>query len=113
MEAEIETALPDCARRGRCKVEIAERWGFSMMGFDPDLIGLIRQAAADVGEPTMDLCSEAGHDSYNVATVCPAAMILTPCTGGISHNEAEDATLEATLPGVNVLLRAVIARANR
>lgn len=113
MEAEIETALPDCARRGRCKVEIAERWGFSMMGFDPGLIGLIRQAAADLNEPTMDLRSEAGHDSYNVAAVCPAAMIFTPCTGGISHNEAEDTTLDATLPGVNVLLRAVIARANR
>lgn len=113
MEAEIETALPDCARRGRCKVEIAERWGFSMMGFDAGLIGLIRQAAADLNEPTMDLRSEAGHDSYNVAAVCPAAMIFTPCTGGISHNEAEDTTLDATLPGVNVLLRAVIARANR
>jgi N-carbamoyl-L-amino-acid hydrolase len=113
MVADIETALPDCARRGRCRIEVAERWGFSVMGFDAGLIGLIRQAAADLNEPTMDLRSEAGHDSYNVATVCPAAMIFTPCTGGISHNEAEDTTLEATLPGVNVLLRAVMARANR
>ncbi len=113
MLADIETALPDCARRGRCKVEIAERWGFSVMGFDSELIGLIRGAAAELGEATMDIKSEAGHDSYNIARVCPAAMIFTPCKDGISHNEAEDAKLEETLPGVNVLLRAVIARANR
>ena len=113
MVAEIETALPDCARRGRCRVEIAERWGFGGLAFDAGLIGLIRQAAAELGEATMDLASQAGHDSYNVARVCPAAMIFTPCTGGISHNEAEDTSPEATLPGVNVLLRAVIARANR
>jgi N-carbamoyl-L-amino-acid hydrolase len=113
MVAEVETALPDCARRGRCRIEIAERWGFAVMGFDPELIGLIRQAAADLGEATMDLKSEAGHDSYNVARICPAAMIFTPCKDGISHNEAEDAKLEDTVPGVNVLLRAAIARANR
>ena len=113
MVADIETALPDCARRGQCKVEIAERWGFGVMGFDAGLIGLIRQAAAELGHATMDIKSEAGHDSYHMATVCPAAMIFTPCTAGISHNEAEDTTLADTLPGANVLLRAVIARANR
>ncbi len=113
MVADIETALPDCARRGQCKVEIAERWGFGVMGFDTGLIGLIRQAAAELGHATMDIKSEAGHDSYHMATVCPAAMIFTPCTAGISHNEAEDTTLADTLPGTNVLLRAVIARANR
>ncbi|MEQ1611954.1 MAG: Zn-dependent hydrolase [Hyphomicrobiaceae bacterium] len=113
MVAEIETALPDCARRGRCKVEIGEKWGFGVMAFDANLIGLIRQAAAELGQATMDIKSEAGHDSYNIATICPTAMIFTPCKDGISHNEAEDTTLADTLPGANVLLRAVIARANR
>jgi beta-ureidopropionase / N-carbamoyl-L-amino-acid hydrolase len=113
MVADIQIALPDCARRGRCKIEIAERWGFGGMAFDAGLITLIRQAAAELGQPTMDIKSEAGHDSYNIARVCPAAMIFTPCKDGISHNEAEDTTLADTLPGVNVLLRAVIARANR
>ncbi len=113
MTAEIETALPDCARRGRCHVEVAERWGFGVMAFDAELIGLLRGAAADLGQPTMDIKSEAGHDSYHIASVCPAAMIFTPCKGGISHNEAEDTTLADTLPGANVLLRAVLARATR
>ena len=113
MVADIETALPDCARRGQCTVEIAERWGFGVMAFDAGLIGLIREAAAELGHATMDIKSQAGHDSYHIATLCPSAMIFTPCKDGISHNEAEDTTLADTLPGANVLLRAVIARANR
>lgn len=113
MVSEIETALPDCARRGRCRIEIGETWGFGVMAFDAELIALIRQAAAELAEPTMDIKSEAGHDSYNVAMVAPSAMIFTPCKDGISHNEAEDITLADTIPGVNVLLKAVIARANR
>ena len=40
-------------------------------------------------------------------------MILTPCRDGIPHNEAEHADLDATTPGVNVLLHAMLARANR
>jgi N-carbamoyl-L-amino-acid hydrolase len=47
-----------------------------------------------------------------MARVCPSAMIFTPCKGGISHNEAEDIDFAATVPGVNVLLHAVLARAS-
>jgi N-carbamoyl-L-amino-acid hydrolase len=59
----------------------------------------------------MDIESQAGHDAYHLTRVCPTALIFTPCKGGISHNEAEDIDLAATVPGVNVLLQAVLARA--
>ncbi len=35
------------------------------------------------------------------------AMIFTPCLGGITHNNREEADLSRTLPGVNVLPRAM------
>ncbi len=113
MLAEVAVALPDCARRGRCCVEIAERWGFGGLAFDAGLIGLLRASAKSRGFATMDLQSEAGHDAYNMATICPAAMIFTPCKDGISHNEAEDMTLADAVPGATVLLDAVLARADR
>jgi beta-ureidopropionase / N-carbamoyl-L-amino-acid hydrolase len=113
MVAELETALPDCARRGRCSVEIAERWGFGGMVFDPEMIGLLRKSAAERGYATLDLKSEAGHDAYNMAAICPTAMIFSPCTGGITHNEAEDMTKADALAASNVLLDAVLARASR
>jgi N-carbamoyl-L-amino-acid hydrolase len=113
MLGEVETGLRNAARLGRCSVEIAESWGFGGLAFDATLIGLLRTAAAAQGHRTMDIQSEAGHDAYHMATVCPTAMIFTPCRGGITHNEAEDMTLAEALPAANVLLSAVLARADR
>lgn len=39
-------------------------------------------------------------------------MIFTPCRDGISHNENEHIEPGYTAPGVNVLLNAVLRRAN-
>ena len=111
MVADVEAAVVESARRSRTNIEIAERWGFGGLTFDAGLIALIRETAARLGVPTMDIETQAGHDSYNMTKVCPTAMIFTPCKGGISHNEAEDIDLAATVPGVNVLLHAVLARA--
>jgi beta-ureidopropionase / N-carbamoyl-L-amino-acid hydrolase len=112
MVLDLDTALPHCARRSQCSIAIAERWGFGGLAFDGGLIALAREAAADLGHATLDLQSEAGHDAYNMASICPAAMIFAPCKDGISHNEKEDMSLEQALPAANVLLRAVLARAN-
>jgi N-carbamoyl-L-amino-acid hydrolase len=113
MEAELDLAVADAARRSRCSIEIAERWGFGGFSFDAGLIGLVREAATGLGYATMDLKSQAGHDAYHMAAVCPSVMIFTPCKDGISHNEAEDMTREDMIPGVSVLLQAVLARADR
>ncbi|MGD9806539.1 MAG: Zn-dependent hydrolase [Hyphomicrobiaceae bacterium] len=113
MEAEVDVALADCARRSRCSIEIAEKWGFGGFSFDAELIRLVREAAATLGHGTMDLKSEAGHDAYHMATVCPSVMIFAPCVNGISHNEAEDMSKEDMVPSANVLLHAVLARADR
>lgn len=113
MEAEVDVAVADCARRSRCTIEIAEKWGFGGFAFDAGLIDLIREAAATLGHPTMDLKSEAGHDAYHMASVCPSAMIFAPCVDGISHNEAEDMSKEDMIPAANVLLHAALARADR
>jgi N-carbamoyl-L-amino-acid hydrolase len=71
----------------------------------------VRVAAARLGVPAMDMRSQAGHDAYHLAKVCPTTMLFTPCRGGITHNVREDIDLEATVPGINVLLHAVLARA--
>ncbi len=113
MKAALRAALPDCAARSLTQISIAEEWGFGVFSFDDGLIGLLRETAKNLGVPTMDLRSQAGHDAYHVARVAPACMIFTPCRDGITHNEAEDIALEPTLPGVNLLLHAALARANR
>ena len=83
------------------------------MVFDPELVALLGSTAKRLGIATMDLKSQAGHDAYNVAAVAPACMIFTPCDEGVSHNIRENTRLEDQLPGINVLLNAAAARANR
>jgi len=39
-------------------------------------------------------------------------MVFVPCVGGISHNEIKDAKPEYLTAGCNVLLNAVLVRAN-
>ena len=70
-------------------------------------------AAEDLKVPYLEMLSQAGHDAYNMTRICPTAMIFAPCDKGISHNEAEHMAPEDAFPGVNVLMHAVLARANR
>jgi N-carbamoyl-L-amino-acid hydrolase len=106
-------ALPACARRANCAFKVVDRWVFGDERFDPECVGLLREAAARLGVPTLDLASQAGHDAYHIAKVAPMAMVFTPCAEGITHSNNERAELAYTAPGVNVLLHAVVARADR
>lgn len=113
MLAEFERAVAAAADASRCTIEIAERWNFGGDIFDDGCITLVREAADRLGHPALDCLSEAGHDAYNLATAAPTAMIFCPCKDGITHNEAEDCDKAMTIPSVDVLLHAVLARADR
>ena len=45
------------------------------------------------------------------AKVAPTTMIMCPCVGGLSHNEAEDISPEWAAAGADVLLHAVLETA--
>ena len=60
----------------------------------------------------MEIVSGAGHDACHISSVAPTGMIFVPCEDGISHNEIENATLEDCAAGCDVLLHAMIDRAN-
>jgi N-carbamoyl-L-amino-acid hydrolase len=113
MIAEVKAALPECARRANVEMRIAGEWQFGNERFDPGCVRLIREAAQRLNVGHRDILSQAGHDAYYISRIAPTAMIFTPCRDGVSHNEAEHAELDYTVPGVNVLLQAVLARANR
>jgi len=71
----------------------------------------VRDAAANLGYSHRDMISGAGHDACYVAMVAPTAMVFTPCVDGISHNEAEDCKPEWATAGTDVLLHAVLEKA--
>ena len=89
--------------------EVRRFWDSPAVTFDADCIAAVRRAAA--GYSAMDMVSGAGHDSVYLSRVAPVGMIFVPCEGGLSHNEAENATPEDVEAGCNVLLHAVLAQA--
>ena len=72
----------------------------------------VRTAAGGLGLACRDIYSGAGHDACNLARTVPTGMIFVPCEDGISHNEVENATPQDLAAGCNVLLHAMLARAN-
>lgn len=78
--------------------------------FDPELVGIVRNAAQNLGYTHRDMVSGAGHDAVQLARTVPVAMIFVPTRDGISHNEAEYSSPEELEKGANVLLQAILAK---
>jgi beta-ureidopropionase / N-carbamoyl-L-amino-acid hydrolase len=79
--------------------------------FDPELVSIVRRSAEELAVSHMELVSGAGHDACWLARVVPSTMIMCPCVGGLSHNEAEEISTEWAEAGANVLLQATLAAA--
>jgi len=84
---------------------------FDPPAFDVGCVAAVRNAAERLGYSHMDIVSGAGHDACWVNDVAPTAMVMCPCVGGLSHNEAEDISKEWATAGTNVLFHAVVETA--
>jgi beta-ureidopropionase / N-carbamoyl-L-amino-acid hydrolase len=108
MEKELQTLLPRVTGPLKLTYELKRIWSAPPVHFAPDVVRCVRQAAKKAGYTVRDMVSGAAHDAAYVARVAPTAMIFVPCLHGISHNEAESATLEDYAAGTQVLLNAVL-----
>src|SRR6266446_3495691 len=75
---------------------------------DPALQGVIRDTAKSLGLTTMDLPSEAGQDSQQIAKIAPIGMIFVPSRDGISHSPKEFTSWQDVANGAEVLYRVVL-----
>jgi len=112
MDRDLRQACEEAASAIGLEVGFKEFWYFPPTPFHPDLVAAVGDSAAAQGYPHQDIISGAGHDAVYMARVAPTAMVFVPCIGGISHNEIEDAKPEDLTAGCNVLLKAVLDRAN-
>lgn len=113
MVAKAYAALDEAARVAQVDYEIEAEWSFGTEVFDPGLIDLVCRVARQRGIDPCMMHSQAGHDAYNLCRVAPTALIFCPCIEGITHNEAEDIERAPTVQAANVVLHAVVARAER
>ena len=95
-----------------CTLKFEEIWYSAPVKFDSDCIGAVQGAADSLEFGNRPITSGAGHDAVYVSRVAPTGMIFIPCKDGISHNEIEDATQEHLTAGCDVLLNAMVSRAD-
>lgn len=113
MAERMRRSLYEAAARNGCEVEILDEWLWGGDIFAGELVSSVRRQAERLGYRWRDIASQAGHDAYFLARHCPTAMIFTPCLNGITHNNAEHCEKDDFAPGLNVLLHAVVERADR
>ena len=111
MDASFRSIVQETCAELTLQGSIRDEWNSPAVKFDDDCISAVRDATDMLGYPSMEMFSGAGHDSVYVSTVAPTSMIFVPCEGGLSHNEAENATPEDLEAGCNVLLHSILERA--
>ncbi|MEH6527430.1 MAG: Zn-dependent hydrolase [Sneathiella sp.] len=112
MDAELRAFCTKTAEEGGFEMEFEEIWYSPPVEFDEACVNAVRNGADAAGYGNMDIISGAGHDACYISRVAPTGMIFVPCENGISHNEEEEATPEDLAAGCNVLLHAIVERAN-
>lgn len=75
---------------------------------DTRIKNAVREAAVALGLSHKELPSGAGHDSQEMALICPMGMIFVPSRGGISHSPREYSSPFDITNGANVLLRTLV-----
>ncbi len=112
IDRELRDACESIARDAGVEIELRQVSHTPPVVFDADCAAAVRRAAEEAGFAHRDIVSGAGHDACHINQVAPTAMIFVPCADGISHNETESATPEDLAAGCNVLLRAMLSRAD-
>jgi N-carbamoyl-L-amino-acid hydrolase len=112
MGREMQAEAEKIAAELKLEIDFKEIWYSPPVKFASECVAAVKQAAEDLGFSNREIVSGAGHDSVYLSRVAPTAMIFVPCKDGISHNEIEDAKPDELAAGCDVLLRAIIERAN-
>ncbi|MDP2738368.1 MAG: Zn-dependent hydrolase [Pseudorhodobacter sp.] len=111
MVTELTARAPGICEALGCSFESAISGAFDPPAFDPVLVARVRAAAERLGYRHRDIISGAGHDACWINRVAPTTMVMCPCVGGLSHNEAEEISKDWAKAGADVLLHAVVETA--
>lgn len=76
---------------------------------DSSLQQKIIESSNSLGLKTKIMPSGAGHDTQQIASIAPVAMIFVPSVGGISHSPNEFTKAEDMTNGANVLLQTILS----
>ncbi|MFL2934704.1 MAG: Zn-dependent hydrolase [Thalassobaculaceae bacterium] len=108
MEQELRLGAEKIAQEIGLTFDMESVGGFDPVTFDPDCVAMVRNSAEKLGYGHRDIVSGAGHDACWINKVAPTAMVMCPCVGGLSHNEAEEISQKWATAGADVLMHSVL-----
>jgi N-carbamoyl-L-amino-acid hydrolase len=111
MDAALREGVKAIADKIGLTYDLKQVFYYGPVAFDAACVEAVRRAAKHFGYSHRDIVSGAGHDACYLARVAPTAMVFTPCVDGISHNESEDIKQDWSTAGANVLMHAVLEKA--
>ncbi len=111
MDSALREGVEAIAKGIGLNYDMRQIFYYKPVAFDKDCVSAVRRAAQHFGYTHRDIVSGAGHDACYIARVAPTSMIFTPCVDGVSHNEAEDIKPDWATAGANVLMHAVLEKA--
>ena len=111
MDAALREGVKAIAEKIGLAHDLKQVFYYAPVPFDPACVEAVRRAARRFGYSHRDIVSGAGHDACYLARVAPTSMIFTPCVDGVSHNETEDIKQDWATAGANVLMHAVLEKA--
>ncbi len=113
--SEMDAALHEGVKAITGKIglsyDLKQVFYYAPVPFDQACVDAVRRAAQHFGYSHRDIVSGAGHDACYLARVAPTSMVFTPCVDGVSHNESEDIKPDWATAGANVLMHAVLEKA--
>jgi len=111
MDRQLRAGVAEIASRIGLACDLKQVFYYAPVAFDNGCVEAVRRAAERFGYSHRNIVSGAGHDACYLARVAPTAMVFTPCVDGVSHNESEDIKPEWSTAGANVLMHAVLEKA--
>ena len=111
MDAQLTAGVEEIAKKIGLTYDLKQVFYYPPVAFDEGCVAAVRRAAKHLGLTHRDIVSGAGHDACYIARVAPTSMVFTPCVDGISHNESEEISQEWATAGANVLMHAVLEKA--
>jgi N-carbamoyl-L-amino-acid hydrolase len=113
MDKAVRSGIQEIAQGIGLGVELEQIFYYAPIPFAETCVEAVRGAAKALGYEHRDIVAGAGHDACYLSKVAPTSMVFVPCIDGISHNEIEDAKPEWITAGGNVLLNAMVSKAER
>ena len=111
MDAALKEGVAEIAKTIGLTYDLKQVFYYAPVAFDEGCVAAVRRGAERLGLTHRDIVSGAGHDACYIARVAPTSMVFTPCVDGVSHNESEEISQEWATAGANVLMHAVLEKA--